>query len=601
MKRFFFSLIALSAAAVGCTQSALLETPELLGTEIQFNPYTGRTPVTKATEIKTAQALGNQGFNILGYLAKGSETSVYMNGLVKGYTSDDHTVWDYQGNTAYWPDVSTSSTTTLSFVGYSANAVGQIDDPTTTEFTFSVNPTVAQQVDFLATKYQTKLSLESNPSGIVDLDFIHLLSRVGFQLKANRDNQNIKVTINRLELCGSMPTDGTLDLLAAVDAADTDADDAVIPVLVPGDRSAEPVTYSLLTSSKTLPSSLTATQITNPDVDASNCYMMIIPHTSTDDNIVVEYYITSADGHSSGVNVAEVPLTDNFAFLAGHAYEFVLQVSTSSIGFTVEETDWNVQNSNQQIDPQPADPIDVGASVKGTTEASVAVDVNVDKYKEIYVEYKKAGNDGTISDVWTDATSLKIDYPGNEIGGPYTHALTGLTPNTYYQYRIKGVPTSGAAEYTEPKTFITLAVISTNDASVITSFGADIKAVWSNTNGSADLKEIGFCWIEGDQDPTTRLFVGKWHKNITIDAFEHTIKTLNPQKTYSFRPYVINKAGGVSYGPVKQFTTTIAMETPDAGEGDDEGEDPGDQPGGGNEDKPIDPWEGEGDGEIPFE
>ena len=601
MKRFFFSLIALSAVAVGCTQSALLETPDLLGTEIQFNPYTGRTPVTKATEIKTAQTLGSQGFNILGYLTKGTETSFYMNGLVKGYTSDDNTTWDYQGSTAYWPDISTASTTTLSFVGYSANAVSQIDNPNNTEFTFSVNPTVAQQVDFLATKYQTKLSLESNPSGIVDLDFIHLLSRVGFKLKANRDNENIKVTINRLELCGSMPTDGTLNLLAAEDASDNDADNDVIPVLEPGDRSAEPVTYSLLTSSKTLPSSVTPTQITNPDVDANNCYMMIIPHTSTDDKIVVEYFITSADGHSSGVNVAEVPLTDNFEFAAGHAYEFVLQVSTSSIGFTVEETDWNVQNKEQQIDPQPADPIDVGASVKGTTEASVAVDVNVDKYKEIYVEYKMAGNDGTVSDVWADATSQKIDYPGNEIGGPYIYALTGLTPNTYYQYRIKGVPTSGAAEYTEPKTFITLAVISTNDASEITSFGAYIQAVWSNTNGSADLKEVGFCWIEGNEDPTTRLFVGKEYKTVTVEDFEHVITTLNPQKTYRFRPYVINKAGGVSYGPVKEFTTTIALETPDAGDGDDEGGQPGGQPGGGNEDKPIDPWEGEGDGEIPFE
>ena len=64
---------------------------------------------------------------------------------------------------------------------------------------------------------------------------------------------------------------------------------------------------------------------------------------------------------------------------------------------------------------------------------------------------------------------------------------------------------------------------------------------------------------------------------------------------------MINKAGGVSYGPVKKFTTTIAIETPDAGEGDDEGGEPGEQPGDGNEDKPIDPWEGEDDVEIPFE
>ena len=115
------------------------------------------------------------------------------------------------------------------------------------------------------------------------------------------------------------------------------------------------------------------------------------------------------------------------------------------------------------------------------------------------------------------------------------------------------------------------------------------------TNGGAELKEVGFCWIQGtDDEPTTRLFLGKAFSGITTSAFKHTITTLEPQKVYSFRPYVINKAGGVSYGKVKQFTTSIALETPDAGDN------------GGNEpetgdDEPIDPWEGEDNDPIPFE
>ena len=62
MKRFFFSLIALSAAAIGCTQSALLETPDQFGTEITFSPYTGRTPVTKATSVENEADLAAGGF-----------------------------------------------------------------------------------------------------------------------------------------------------------------------------------------------------------------------------------------------------------------------------------------------------------------------------------------------------------------------------------------------------------------------------------------------------------------------------------------------------------------------------------------------------------
>ena len=84
MKRFFFSLIALAAVAASCTQSALVETPDLFGTEVSFSPYTGRTPVTKATQIADADALNaDGGFNILCYLNKGGEDPrEYLNARV---------------------------------------------------------------------------------------------------------------------------------------------------------------------------------------------------------------------------------------------------------------------------------------------------------------------------------------------------------------------------------------------------------------------------------------------------------------------------------------------------------------------------------------
>ena len=71
MKRFFFSLIALSAAVVGCTQSALLESPEIFNQEVSFSPYTGRTPVTKATDIVGKTGLASAGgFQVYCFLDK---------------------------------------------------------------------------------------------------------------------------------------------------------------------------------------------------------------------------------------------------------------------------------------------------------------------------------------------------------------------------------------------------------------------------------------------------------------------------------------------------------------------------------------------------
>ena len=106
MKRFFFSLIALTAAAVGCTQSALLETPDQFGTEITFSPYTGRTPETKAQSIVGAGGDENVyglseagGFNVLGFMTKDNTESLYMDKYVDLNTSG---VWDYPG-IVYWP------------------------------------------------------------------------------------------------------------------------------------------------------------------------------------------------------------------------------------------------------------------------------------------------------------------------------------------------------------------------------------------------------------------------------------------------------------------------------------------------------------------
>ena len=318
MKRFFFSLIALAAAAASCTQSALVETPDLFGTEITFNPYTGRTPVTKATEVADANALNEDGgFNILCYLNKeNEEPRVYLDARVtkagtaelevadndmietiyssstsrpdlsgsydgstipEGWTDDKQSgsiwravsekdasgnewsqwkiseivsggYWDYPG-TVSWPDSQSSST--LSFVAYSNNVYGpdntidaddEVDKDDLIKWTtgtnnedliqFSVPETISKQVDFLATSFQENLSLNNTPSGMVNLHFKHLLSRVGFKLQANQNN-SVQITISDVTLSGTMPTSGTLDITS------TSA-----PVLKPG--GSEAASYSLM-------------------------------------------------------------------------------------------------------------------------------------------------------------------------------------------------------------------------------------------------------------------------------------------------------------------------------------------------------------------
>ena len=179
MKRFFFSLIALTAAVVGCTQSALLESPEIFNQEVSFSPYTGRTPVTKASSIAQPDDQGklptgavtlaaSGGFYVYSYLNQESASkSIYINN--EHVTNPDGNGWVYD-HLVYWPSASTSS---LDFVAYSANAWGADYAPDTAntnpkndniawvtdkegeEFIFTVPDAMESQIDLLATSYQS--------------------------------------------------------------------------------------------------------------------------------------------------------------------------------------------------------------------------------------------------------------------------------------------------------------------------------------------------------------------------------------------------------------------------------------------------------------
>lgn len=637
MKRFFFSLIALAAVAASCTQSALVETPDLNGTEITFNPYTGRTPVTKAQSIEGAG--GQQdvyglaeagGFQILGFLTQkvdnADKVSLYMDkrveGVMKSVNGQSRLVWEYSDN-IFWPDESTHETTTLSFVAYSYNAMDHIDwtpGKKNEEFTFTVPEVVSDQVDLLATNYQTKLSLDSNSSGIVELEFGHLLSRVGFKAQATKNNGNVTIVIKNLALSGTMPTQGVINLKSAVNEFGKNKDirpswdDKITPTPT-ADNPDSKTTYAILTSEKGVAASHdTPQRIAN----GSNEFMMIMPHQSSNAEIQITYYLSSTDRGDSQEIKAIVPL-GAFEFKQGTAYEFILQFSTSSIGFDVVETPWNNADQSEgmkpdyPINPEPAEHIDLGASVKSASSATIATYVNVSTFETLQLQYKPAVKDSEWTDE-EDGNIVSLSYNKNEIGGPYNYTLENLNPNTKYQYRIIASGEDGT-EYSATKTFITLADLTTEDATEVESFTAVLNAKWGETNGNANLQEIGFVWSTTNLEPTNRLYDGiEKHATKENNMYSYKMQSTNnpgteenpyfylePNTKYYFRAYCKNEDGGVSYGDVKNFTTTIALETPDSGN--DEGvtnpPEEGDNPD--EKEDPIDPWDEPTDDEHDIE
>lgn len=558
MKRFFFSLIALAAVAASCTQSALVETPDLNGTEITFNPYTGRTPVTKASAILGADGLaGAGGFQVLSLLTKNTATTTYMNGLVTGATSGQTTTWTYQGSTAYWPDESTYETTTLSFVAYSANALGQYsitEGETTTnanlidwttgktneEFTFHVPTKVSEQIDLLATNYQQGLSLRTNTDGNVTLNFNHLLSRIGFQVVANQDKDNRDITISSLVFTGNIPTQGVLELKAA-NTADA------IPALTYTDEMVGAPEYQLLSEAFITLSSKTAAEITD---DVNGRYMMIMPHTANDAKIKVTYQI---EGMSTTRNaVVEIPNTQVFA--PGKAYEFILKISTSAITFGVVEEEWNTDHDQSEVD-KPVVPGDNNVLTvvltSNNTEASVSVKEG--EYTQIGIQRKI--DDGQ----WADLGDMQGFDAETEA---YDFSISTLNaPNTTYSVRAYAINAVGEKVYSKVSTYTTLPNVTTGAASEYESGKkATLSGTFPSGQGKANVK-LGFRYSKSNaKDETTGALTDD---PPTLQAAENVAsfsklveEKISPNVTYYYQAYAEND-GGRKYGEIKSFKTPI--------------------------------------------
>ena len=423
MKRFFFSLIALSAVAVGCTQSALLETPEALNQPVSFSPYTGRTPETKATSIigvtgdqdggvSLAQAGGFRVFAVANTKQEDGTVNktVKLNNVLVEY---DNGMWKYSP-LLFWPDG--SSSTTMSFVGYSANGIESnsgvegLSNISKDGFTFTVPTDISKQVDLLATAYQANKSLNNNGADVT-MQFHHLLTRIGFKLQTSTDKQ---VAINSIALKGSMYTSATLDF--------DDAIGNVTPVLKhSGNKNLGENGYVYLNQVKTFTQGAT----TKTSI-LENQYLMILPHTvGQNDNVRVEVEYTI--GSKTKQSTVEIPA--GFDFKAGFAYEFILKISTSSITFDVTEKDWNNPTDDDTpiiIQPKPLEDIILGGVAVELTTATASITVNNDELPEVGVAYKIKGSTGDFAYSKVSATELEERT--------YTVDLTPLAQNTEYIY-----------------------------------------------------------------------------------------------------------------------------------------------------------------------
>lgn len=298
-------------------------------------------------------------------------TTTWSDWAVTEITEDNNTnnlgSWDYPG-TVYWPDANSSRK--LAFSAYSLNVKDDIEftipgeDGNAVEtpysaFTYTVPAIVAEQNDLLVTPLIPNQGI--TPTGertTVGLTFKHMLSRVGFSLIANRNDEDIDITIKSVVVNGPFASKGTVELkslnpaIVAL-AGDEHASYSLFQTMESGayeccvwesKKERQPIYANMLyTPATTTQDATTGEETTVPEsydanktANPANRYMMIIPTTlSADAHILVKYQLTDATEQTAKISLA------NWQFEAGKSYDFVFKVSTSAIGFYVEVTPWD--------------------------------------------------------------------------------------------------------------------------------------------------------------------------------------------------------------------------------------------------------------------
>lgn len=350
MKRFIFSVIALMAAATACTESGLIDSPQHYGSQILFDTYIGKTPVTKAESIDLAylEDVDNGGAHIYAFMSDKENanpnnidfSSAYMDGRIvctEETTETNQKVWEYQVVTpqniwttedVYWPgDVN------LAFVAYKAEDYTPVANGDDFYFDFIIKDNISEQVDLLVSPLQF-VSETVGKDTYVNLQFHHLLSRVGFSVIATNPNENVSITIHSMRLCGMFPKKGKVSLKNTT--ASIQADETEYATYYDFFQEGE---------SFTVKSSVCGSEVgDNSRIhtgDVEDRFMMLMPGQLDGAYIEVEYQLTGAEKRFAKVELGSMPLK------AGFAYEFVLRVATASIEFSgVVEGDWGSTGTN---------------------------------------------------------------------------------------------------------------------------------------------------------------------------------------------------------------------------------------------------------------
>lgn len=402
MKRFIIPAIIITALAVGCAKSNIIESAPSYQETIEFESYAGRIPVTKASNV-TIDVIKDEevGFQAIAY-SSGDNSNLYLNEKVtynENAGEDGQGKWVYGTKRVYWPESSN-----LDFVAYGLNAqktgkvsnveeVKLISDLSEASFIYSVPDSPKEQEDLVVAEPWFNHNNKTEHGNVVTFDFKHVLTKIGFSITTNNEytgeNANaVDVTIKNISLKGTFYNRGVVHLLAKSPNIEADMTlghvtsyslfghnypDVKAPA--EGEENEEEVlldgfichnTKDIVPIYPNIQFIADEEKYKEVDVPASvdqddldNRFMMIIPgklnpvadvddingngktDETVDPYIEVIYQLTGGTDVITRAYLSEYGITE---FDAGKWYEFIFKVSTTAVKFEVDITQgWNTE------------------------------------------------------------------------------------------------------------------------------------------------------------------------------------------------------------------------------------------------------------------
>jgi len=196
-------------AFAGCSQDDVLNESSTVNKAIEFSTYVGRPAESRAAAVTDLSSFGVYAYYTGQKNYANTDTPNFMNN--QEVTKNEAGKWTYSP-VKYWPNNADDKVSFLAYAPYNAAMTMPTGGPSSVNFT--VNQTIADQVDLLWNRTSAIDLTKQAIDGVVTFNFAHALARIGLTVQCAVDQvaaggelaTGTTVTVEKVMLTGAAHT-----------------------------------------------------------------------------------------------------------------------------------------------------------------------------------------------------------------------------------------------------------------------------------------------------------------------------------------------------------------------------------------------------------